>query len=58
MPTVMAKVGSSTVMAGSGRGSSGSARVSPMVTSARPATPAISPGPTSSVGTRSEASVT
>ena len=36
--------GSSTVMTGSGRGSSGSASVSPIVTSAIPATAMISPG--------------
>ena len=55
MPMVMARLGSSTRMAGSGRGSSGSARVSPMVTSGKPATATISPGPASSVSTRSRA---
>ena len=48
MPIVIERLGSSTRMAGSGRGSSGSARVSPMVTSAKPATATISPGPASS----------
>ena len=47
MPMVMDRLGSSTVMTGSGRGSSGSASVSPMVISAMPATAAISPGPAS-----------
>ena len=58
MPTTTESDGSSTVMTGSGRGSSGSARVSPIITSARPATAMISPGPASSAGTRSRASVT
>ena len=49
--------GSSTVMTGSGRGSSGSASVSPIVTSAIPATAMISPGPASAASTRSSASV-
>ncbi len=55
MPMVMARLGSSTKMAGRGRGSSGSAKVSPMVTSGKPATATISPGPASSVSTRSSA---
>ena len=58
MPIVMASDGSSMVMTGSGLGSSGSASVSPIVTSASPAMAMISPGPTSSAGTRSKASVT
>ena len=58
MPMVMARLGSSTVIAGSATGLSGSASVSPMVTSARPATETISPGPTDSAGTCSSASVT
>ena len=58
IPMVMDRLGSSTVMTGSGRGSSGSARVSPMVISAMPATAAISPGPASAASTRSRASVT
>ena len=37
MPIVIDRLGSSTWITGSGRGSSGSASVSPMVTSARPA---------------------
>ena len=58
MPMVIDSDGSSTVITGSGRGSSGSASVSPIVTSARPATAMISPGPASSASTRSSASVT
>ncbi len=57
MPMVMARLGSSTVMAARGRGSSGSDSVSPMVISAMPATAAISPGPAVSVSTRSRASL-
>ena len=45
MPIVIDSDGSSTVITGSGRGSSGSASVSPIVTSGRPATAMISPGP-------------
>src|SRR3954463_9452958 len=44
--------GSSTVMTGSGRGSSGSASVSPIVTSAVPPTAVISPGPAPPGATR------
>ena len=55
IPMVMARLGSSTRMAGSGRGSSTSVRVSPIVMSANPATATISPGPASSVSTRSRA---
>ena len=58
MPIVMARLGSSTVMAGRATGSSGSASVSPIVTSASPATETISPGPADSAGTCSSASVT
>ena len=57
-PIVIASEGSSTVMAGNGRGSSASASVSPMVTSSIPDTPMSSPGPASSTSTRSSASVT
>ena len=58
IPTVIESDGSSTRVTGSGRGSSGSASVSPIVTSAMPATAQISPGPASSASTRSSASVT
>src|SRR4029077_8755698 len=58
IPTVIESDGSSTVITGSGRGSSGSASVSPIVTSGIPATAMISPGPASSAATRSSASVT
>ena len=58
MPTVMASAGSSTVTGGSGRGSSGSAIVSPIITSGSPAMAMISPGPASSAPTRSIPSVT
>ena len=58
IPIVIERLGSSTVETGSGRGSSGSASVSPIVTSGRPATATISPGPASSASTRSSASVT
>ncbi len=58
MPTTIESEGSSTVITGSGRGSSGSASVSPIVTSSIPATAMISPGPASSAATRSRASVT
>ena len=44
IPTIIESDGSSTVITGSGRGSSGSARVSPIVTSGSPATAMISPG--------------
>ncbi len=57
-PTTIESDGSSTVITGSGRGSSGSASVSPIVTSGIPATAMISPGPASSASTRSSASVT
>ena len=51
IPIVIERLGSSTVETGSGRGSSGSASVSPIVTSGRPATATISPGPASSAST-------
>ena len=57
MPIVIARLGSSMWMTGSGRGSSGSASVSPIVISGMPATATISPGPASSAATRSRASV-
>ena len=44
-PRVMLMLGSSMVMTGSGRGSSGSARVSPIMISGMPATAMMSPGP-------------
>ena len=47
MPIVIEIDGSSTVMTGSGRGSSGSASVSPMVMSGMPAMAMMSPGPAS-----------
>ena len=52
MPIVIDSAGSSTVITGNGRGSSGSASVSPIVISAKPATATRSPGPASSTGTR------
>jgi hypothetical protein len=58
MPIVIESEGSSTRVTGSGRGSSGSARVSPIVISSMPAIAMISPGPASSASTRSRASVT
>ncbi len=58
MPIVTDSDGSSTVITGSGRGSSRSASVSPIVTPGSPATAMISPGPASSASTRSSASVT
>jgi hypothetical protein len=57
MPTVIEMLGSSMVMTGSGRGSSTSARVSPMVISGMPAMAMMSPGPADSAATRSSASV-
>ena len=57
IPMVMEMAGSSTVISGSGRGSSTSVRVSPMVISSMPATATISPGPADSAGTRSSALV-
>ena len=57
MPMVIEIAGSSTLMSGSGRGSSGSVRVSPIVIPSMPATATMSPGPAESVGTRSSALV-
>jgi hypothetical protein len=58
IPTTTESEGSSTEITGSGRGSAGSARVSPIVTSGSPATAMISPGPASAAATRSSPSVT
>ena len=58
MPMVTPSAGSSTAITGSGRGSAGSAIVSPMVISGMPARAMISPGPASSAGTRSSPSFT
>ena len=58
VPIVIEMAGSSTVIRGSGRGSSRSARVSPMVISGMPATAMMSPGPASSALVRSSAEVT
>ena len=52
-PSVMRRVGASTSRRGSGRGSAGSVIVSPMVTSGIPASATMSPGPASSMSTRS-----
>ncbi len=57
IPIVIESVGSSTAIAGNGRGSSGSERVSPIDIFPIPATAIISPGPASSISTRSRASV-
>ena len=56
-PIVIEMAGSSTVISGSGRGSSTSARVSPIMMSGMPAMATMSPGPAESAGTRSSASV-
>ena len=45
IPTVIDSDGSSTLITGNGRGSSGSASVSPIITSGMPATAISSPGP-------------
>ena len=58
MPIVTESDGSSTVITGSGRGSSRSASVSPIVTSGMPGDAMISPGPASAASTRSSDSVT
>ena len=47
---VIEMAGSSTVMVGSGRTSSGSDSVSPMVIVSKPATATMSPGPALSAG--------
>jgi hypothetical protein len=52
-PKVMRSVGASTSSRGRGRGSAGSVSVSPIVTSGSPATLTMSPGPASSMSTRS-----
>ena len=52
---VIEMLGSSTVINGSGFGSSGSDSVSPMVMSGIPAMATMSPGPTLSAGIRSSA---
>jgi hypothetical protein len=58
IPIVTDREGSSTVITGSGRGSSADASVSPIVISGIPATEMISPAAASSASTRSSASVT
>ena len=58
IPIVTDSDGSSTVITGSGRGSSADASVSPIVISGIPATEMISPALASSASTRSSASVT
>ena len=58
IPIVTDSDGSSTVITGSGRGSSADASVSPIVISGIPATEMISPAAASSASTRSSASVT
>jgi len=50
VPIVIEMAGSSTVIAGSGRTSSGSAMVSPIVMFSKPAMATMSPGPASSAG--------
>lgn len=50
VPIVIEMAGSSTVIAGSGRTSSGSAIVSPMVMFSKPAIATMSPGPADSAG--------
>ena len=57
VPIVIEMAGSSTWIAGSGRTSSGSASVSPIVISSMPATATMSPGPALSAGKRSRALV-
>ena len=56
-PMVIEIAGSSTVISGSGRGSSGSASVSPIMMSPMPATAMMSPADADIAGTRSSASV-
>ena len=58
IPIVTPSAGSSIAIRGSGRGSSGSAIVSPIVISGMPARAMISPGPASSAGTRASPSFT
>jgi hypothetical protein len=50
VPIVIEMAGSSTVIAGAGRTSSGSAIVSPIVMSSMPAMATMSPGPADSAG--------
>ena len=56
-PIVIEIAGSSTVISGSGRGSSTSASVSPIMMSLMPATAMMSPADADAAGTRSSASV-
>jgi hypothetical protein len=56
-PIVIEMAGSSTVISGSGRGSSRSASVSPIMMSPMPATAMMSPADAAAAGTRSSASV-
>ena len=58
IPTVIPSAGSSTAITGSGRGSSRSAIVSPIVMPGIPASAMISPGPASSAGLRASPSFT
>jgi hypothetical protein len=58
IPIVTPRAGSSMAITGSGRGSAGSAIVSPIVISGMPARAMISPGPASSAGTRASPSFT
>ena len=58
IPMVIEIDGSSTVSGGSGRGSFGSARVSPIMMSSMPAMATSSPGPALSAGVRVRPSVT
>ena len=57
IPMVIERLGSSMWITGSGRGSSRSVSVSPIVISGMPAIAMISPGPTLSAATRSSSSV-
>ena len=57
MPMVIERLGSSTCSGSSAIGFSGSASVSPIVMSSKPATATMSPGPALWAGTRSRASV-
>src|SRR5205085_3359500 len=58
IPIVTDNDGSSTVITGSGRGSTAAASVSPIMISGIPATQMISPAPASTASTSSSASVT
>ena len=57
VPRTIEMAGSSTLISGSGIGFSASARVSPIMMSAMPATAMMSPGPALSAGLRSRPSV-